>query len=177
MNKLENDTITLRAPEPEDLEILYKWENDTSLWQVGITIAPFSRHILKKYIETAHLDIFETKQLRFMIGTRSGETIGAIDLFDFDPLNRRAGIGVLIAAEEQRRKGYASSALTLLISYCFGILALHQVYCSIDSSNTSSIVLFEKHGFVRCGVRKDWNLRNNSWEDEILYQLINADRS
>ena len=42
--------VRLRALEPEDLDILYRYENDSSLWEVGTTIAPFSRKQLYDYI-------------------------------------------------------------------------------------------------------------------------------
>ena len=89
MKILEGNFVQLRAPEPEDLECLYQWENDTEIWRVSNTIAPFSRFVLKQYIESAHLDIYETRQVRFMIGLNNNidpaKTIGTIDLFDFDP--------------------------------------------------------------------------------------------
>ncbi len=63
--------IVLRAPEPGDLNLLYKWENDPGIWQVSNTITPFSKYILEKYIETAHMDIYQVKQLRLMIDVKS----------------------------------------------------------------------------------------------------------
>ena len=45
MKWLENDTIRLRALEPEDLDLLYAWENDTSLWEFGSTLVPYSRYV------------------------------------------------------------------------------------------------------------------------------------
>ena len=107
MKALEGKLIQLRAPEPEDLECLYRWENDTEIWQVSNTLTPFSRYILKNYIESAHLDIYETRQLRFMIdalsnGSEAKKTIGTIDLFDFEPYHNRAGIGILIGEVSER---------------------------------------------------------------------------
>ena len=64
---INDDIIRLRALEPEDLECLYQWENDMDLWEVSDTLTPFSLFTLKKYIETCHLDIYTTKQLRLMI--------------------------------------------------------------------------------------------------------------
>ena len=50
---LEDEVIRLRALEPEDLELLYRWENDSALWEFSSTLAPFSRYLLKEYIENA----------------------------------------------------------------------------------------------------------------------------
>ena len=55
---LKNDLVTLRALEPTDLDILYKWENDTALWVVSDTVAPYSREALWQYLETNTGDIY-----------------------------------------------------------------------------------------------------------------------
>jgi len=97
MHILENKRILLRALEPEDLDVLYKWENDSSIWHLSSTITPFSKYTLKKYIEQAHQDIFEAKQLRLIIQQKQDSSIiGAVDLFDYDPVHHRAGVGILI---------------------------------------------------------------------------------
>jgi diamine N-acetyltransferase len=175
LDTLENNIIKLRAPEMSDLDILYEWENNTETWSAGATLVPYSKYVLAKYLETAHLDIFETNQLRLMIDLRKekSRTIGTIDIFDFDPYNRRAGVGILIADKTDRGKGYASEALKILIKYCFQLLGMHQLYCNIDVNNKSSIYLFQKHGFEIVGVKKDWQFRGNSYSDEYLLQLIN----
>lgn len=175
---LISDTIKLRAIEPEDLELVYAWENNTEVWQVSNTYAPFSRFVLSKYLENAHQDIYEAKQLRLMIDLRGDtngvilETIGSIDLFDFEPLHARAGIGVLINKKIFRNQGFAKSAVELVIEYGFNYLNLNQIYCNILPSNEASIALFTGIGFVECGRKKDWVRTLKGWEDEIIYQLM-----
>jgi diamine N-acetyltransferase len=166
--------ISLRAVEPEDLEILYSWENDSSYWILSSTVTPFSRYTLKRYIENSHRNIYESGQLRLMIDHNvSNTTVGTIDIFDFDPFHRRAGLGILIANKESRRKGLASMALTCLIQYCFTTLHLHQLYCNILSNNKPSLELFAKHGFREIGIKKEWIKTADGFIDEHLLQLIN----
>ena len=173
MKILENRSISLRAPEPEDLDLLYLWENESSIWQVSGTLSPFSRYILKQYLEHAGKDIYEVKQLRMMIQLRSNHRpVGAVDLFDFDPHHRRAGLGILIAEPSDRRQGYAREALETMMAYCFEVLHLHQVYCNIAAGNQASIKLFQKAGFVECGRKKDWLFTGAVYEDEVLLQRI-----
>jgi diamine N-acetyltransferase len=173
MQILENNTVRLRALEPTDLKLLYTWENDSSIWEVSHTIKPFSIFVLKQYLESSHLDIYETKQLRLVIENKtSNEPVGLIDLFDFDPHHRRAGIGILINKINQQ-KGYASEALTTLCNYAFKVLQVHQLYCNITSTNENSIRLFKKHGFEVVGLKKDWISTSNGWKDEYLLQKIN----
>jgi len=170
-----NSIITLRAVEPEDLELLYLWENDRTVWQVSNTLVPFSRYQLKRYIESDPSDIHTHRQLRMMIDCceegKQARTVGSIDLFDFDPLHQRAGLGILIASADDRQNGYACEAIVQMIIYCRKILFLHQLYCNIATSNTASIQLFKKTGFEITGTKKDWLRTENGWEDEFLLQL------
>jgi diamine N-acetyltransferase len=166
--------IKLRAVEPEDLELLYKWENNNQYWIISNTLTPFSRFTLKRFIENSHRNIFENGQLRMMIEhISSKETIGTIDIFDFDPFHKRAGLGILIAEESFRKQGYATMSLECMIDYCFKTLLLHQLYCNILSDNNESISLFKKLGFSQIGIKKDWINTNNGYLDELMFQLIN----
>ncbi|PWG06263.1 GNAT family N-acetyltransferase [Polaribacter aquimarinus] len=164
--------IKLRALEPEDLDFLYKIENNESFWEVSHTKTPFSKYILKQYLANAHLDIFEAKQLRLLIEEKSTKKqLGMIDLFDFNSQHQRAGIGILIHPNYQN-KGYASEALSILVNYCFSILNLHQLYANITCDNSKSISLFTKHYFKKVGTKVDWILSEGNFKDEILFQLI-----
>ena len=160
------------ALEPSHIDILCLWENDTSIWKVSNTITPFSRHILEQYIANSNLDIYATKQLRLMISNSENKPVGCIDLFDFDPANAKAGIGILIADEKHRKKGYASEALALLINYSFKILNLNSLYCNIIVDNVPSINLFKSHNFEIVGTKKQWIRDGNQWLDEHLLQLL-----
>lgn len=167
------EDIALRAPEPEDLELLYKWENDNNYWLLSNTVTPFSRYTLKRYIENSHKTIFEAGQVRLMIDqVHEKTTIGTIDLFDFDAFHKRAGIGILIDAE-YRKKGYASMSLKCLIDYSFTTLQLHQLYCNILENNCESMELFGRHGFIRIGIKKDWIRTPEGYINEHMFQLIN----
>jgi diamine N-acetyltransferase len=171
---MKYDKIKLRAVEPEDLELLYEWENNDSFWAVSNTISPFSKYTLKLYLENSHKNIYETGQQRLMIDLIPEKvTIGTIDIFDFDPFHNRAGLGILIVNEAYRRKGYATMALKCLIDYCFKTLHMHQLFCNILANNCESIDLFKKQGFVEAGVKKDWIKTSDGYIDEFLFQLIN----
>jgi diamine N-acetyltransferase len=172
---LAGNRVRLRALEPGDVDLLYTWENDTSIWEVSNTLAPFSRFQLEEYVLNARNDIFAARQLRLMIDLiepqKNEKSIGTIDLFDFEPFHYRAGVGILVR-EDYQKNGFAREALEILISYAFGNLRLHQLYCNISTENTTSLHLFEKLGFKRCGIKKDWIYQQDKWKDEWMYQLI-----
>jgi diamine N-acetyltransferase len=172
MRTLTGEEINLRALEPEDLEFLYLIENNESFWKVSDTQTPFSKYVLKQYLENAHLDIYESKQLRLLIEEKSTKKqVGMIDLFDFNPQHKRAGIGILIHPDFQN-KGFASEALSLVIKYSFHHLLLHQLFANVTIDNEQSLRLFEKHHFVKIGIKKDWILSQRKFKDEVLFQLI-----
>jgi len=170
--------LMLRAPELTDVDIIFRWENDTRIWHLGNTLTPYSKFAIEQFVLNTDNDIFASKQLRLMIDWHSSgtdtTTVGTIDLFDFDPHNKRAGVGILID-ELSRRQGFALEALNLLIEYCFKTLNLHQLYCNIEHSNIESINLFKKAGFTVCSIKKEWLLREGKWTDELMFQLINRE--
>jgi len=172
MKTLSGLNINLRPLEPEDLEFIYEIENDETIWHLSNTIVPFSRFIIKQYLENALKDIFEVKQLRLVIEDKKNKPLGLIDLFDFDFKNKRAGLGIVIKNEKDKYKGYGDEALKLLINYSFKKLGLNQLYCNISEENLPSINLFKKNGFLEVGLKKDWNYNNGKFNNEYLFQLI-----
>jgi diamine N-acetyltransferase len=164
--------ITLRTLEPDDIDLLYQWENDMEIWDVSNTKTPFSKYILSKYLDDSVKDIYEIKQLRLIIQNEDTVPVGAVDLFDFDPYHLRAGIGILIHKKEYRNIGYANDTLQALSEYALNILGLKQLYANIADDNTPSIRLFEKAGFEKTGIKKFWLKTVTGWKNEILYQKI-----
>jgi diamine N-acetyltransferase len=172
LHKLEFGKVRFRALEPDDIDLLYEWENDAEIWQVSNTYEPFSKYILAKYIKDSQRDIYESKQVRMIIETIEGKAVGAIDLFDFDPFHFRAGVGILIHDEKDRKMGYANDALQLLCSYAANYLRLHQLFANITADNLASIQLFKNNGFELTGTKKDWRRTLDGWKTELFFQKI-----
>lgn len=169
---IEGKISTLRALEPEDLDAMYGWENDTDSWRVSGTVAPFSRHILSRLLDEQQFDIYATRQMRLVVERKSdGITVGAVDMFEFDPQNLRAGVGIIIAPP-YRKQGFALDALQSLERYVRDVLRMHQLWCSVGADNEASLALFQKAGYTECGLRKEWLLTSNGAIDEVLMQKI-----
>lgn len=174
---LSSANIHLRALEPHDIDLMYQWENDRAVWPISGTLVPFSRHTMEQFVKMAHQDIYTNKQLRLAIDKKSEisdahKTVGYIDLYDFDPSHRRAGVGILIGDIASRRKGLALESLHILSDYAFKVLHLHQLYCHIHVNNEASIRLFSAAGFVCTGELKDWTLINGSWVNVFTLQKV-----
>ena len=167
---LTDGTITLRALEPSDLDLVYRWENDPSLWPVGNTISPLSRHQLSEYINSYDGDIYAARQLRLMItGPSDAAPVGTLDLFDFDPANSRVSVGIFVAPSV-RRSGYAAAALALASDYCLTTLNIHQLWATVPADNEASLTLFRNAGFRISGRLKSWLRIANRYRDVYILQ-------
>ena len=164
--------IKLRAVEPEDLELLYEWENTPELWAVGSTLAPYSRKQIYDYVSSYTADIYAERQLRLMItDADTGDTVGTADLTDFSPSDMRAQVGILIDARYQRQ-GYGSATLRALMEYARTTLQLHQLYAIIPADNSASLSLFRFAGFRTSGRLRSWLRRNGAYTDAIIEQVL-----
>lgn len=173
MLSLEGEHIILRALEPEDLDFLYELENNADIWEISGTITPYSKHVLKQYLENAFRDIYDVKQLRLCICSKNNELLGLIDLFDFDPKNLRAGVGIVVLESKNRNKGVGAEAISLITKYSFTVLNLRQLYANVGEDNLASLHLFKKLGFREVGVKKDWIRSGEAFKNELLFQKIN----
>lgn len=166
---LKSDKISIRAVEPTDLSLLLLWENDSAYWSVSNTLTPFSKELIDLYVHSAQ-DIYSVKQIRLMIDEiKTGKTVGAIDLFDFDPRHQHAGIGILIDSDF-RKNGFASDAIELVKKYARDIVGIRNLSATILEDNQASIRLFEKAGFQKTGQYKKWFNKGDAWLDELIYQ-------
>lgn len=171
--RLKGNKVQLRALERGDLDFLFQLENDPKVWEISGTLTPYSRDVLTLYLDNAHRDIYEVKQLRLVICTLDNKAIGLIDLFDFDPKNKRAGVGIIIADAADRNHGIGTESMEILSKYAFNTLGLRQLYANILEANQGSIHLFKKLGFHLVGIKKDWIYTEGVFKDELLFQKIN----
>ena len=174
----ENIKITLKALEPSDVQTLLTWENNPNIWAISKTIEPFSKYKLETYIaQTLTSDVFGLRQLRLMIHQildaelNITEPIGTIELFDFDPINKHAGIGIMLQ-KNQQGQGFGTIALDQFLIYCFENLQLHSVYANISETNINSIKFFENYGFTKVAEYKEFLFENNRFVSQLTYQLI-----
>jgi len=168
---IKNDIIQLRIAEPNDADLVYRWENDMEVWRDSETRVPYSMRQIESFLLNNN-DLVSEKQLRIIIEDAKNNTaVGCIDIYDYDEFNSRAGIGVLID-KKYRGKGYAKNAIKLLSDYCFNTLLLNQIYALVLASNLKSVLLFESLGFERCGVKKQWYKTSEGFIDQIEYQYF-----
>ena len=167
---MANENILLRPIEPEDLETLYRWENNPALWVASDTHTPYSRYAIKQYIANSKQDIYEDRQLRLIIESKStGKSVGTVDLFDFDLHNSRVSLGLFVDSAFQG-KGYAKQALHLIETYVFDFLKINQLYIHIACTNTVTLHLFEQDGYEKNGILKQWIRLFDNFVDVVVFQ-------
>lgn len=172
MATLTGQSIFLRGLEPEDIDRLYIWENDTSLWPFGSTRAPMTRHQIWQYIDSYDGDIFSQRQLRLMIvETSTYEPVGTIDLYDFDPRDGHAMVGIFID-NAYRQHGYATEAISLIEEYARKTVGMHQLAAKVCVDNTPSISLFKKAGFKSRACLRSWIKQGRHYSDVIIFQKL-----
>jgi len=165
----ETNTVRLRAMEPEDLDLLYRIENDVRLWNVGASNVPYSRYTLHEYIASASGDIYSDKQVRLMVENGEGEVVGIVDIVNFDPANRRGEVGLLIE-DAHRQRGYALAAMQALEHYARQVLHLHQLYAVISVENTAPHQLFRKLGYKESARLSEWLFDGDRYVDAVVMQ-------
>lgn len=167
---LQGKEIALRAMEPEDLEILYTLENDTTLWNISSVNVPYSKYTLKQFITTGNHDIYTDGQIRLMIEKNEDHNvIGMIDIIDFNARHHRAEIGIVLL-NEYRAKGYGKQALSLIEKYAKEYLQLNQLYSFVSIENEHSINLFNSVGYKQTGMLKEWLFSNKKYIDTLFFQ-------
>ena len=163
--------VFLRAMEPEDLDLLYEIENDQSLWKVGVTNVPYSRYTLRDYSAHSTGDIYTDRQMRLIIEDSEHQTVGILDLINFEPQHQRAEVGIVII-ESFRHQGLATAALEYMKRYAREVVHLHQLYAFVATDNEASLRLFRKSGFVTGSVLTDWLFDGHDYHDALLVQLF-----
>ena len=164
-------SIHLRAIEPEDLDLLYRIENDVKLWNVGATNVPYSRYTLHDYVANSSDDIYADRQVRMMVENEQHQVVGIADVVNFDPSNCRAEVGLIIL-NDFRRQGFGSSTLEAVADYALQVLHLHQLYAYVDVTNEASLGLFRKMGYEVSANIKDWLYDGRKYRDAILMQHV-----
>lgn len=169
---MKQGNVSLRAPEPEDLEVMLSFENDAALWELGTATGPYSRYQMKRYIAENQNDLYADGQLRLMIVCEKQGVAGIVDVFSFDARHNRAEVGIVVR-KDLRGQGVAQAALSLLESHCFSLLGLRQLYAYVPVGNVASRKLFTSAGYTERGILKDWIRVGTFYQDVCFFQKIN----
>ena len=145
--RIEGEKVILRSVDSSDIDTILLWENSSAEPLYGVYEEQFSRDDVEQFIENQQrYSLAENEQLRLMICSHEGERLGCVDLSEYDGKN--AFVSILIYDLDNRRKGFAETALQLMIDYAAS-LGMQALYANIFPENLPSISLFKKVGFVK----------------------------
>jgi diamine N-acetyltransferase len=165
------DGLKLRALEPEDLDQLVRWEADHV--DAGLRVAPYSRAVLKRYLDESHRDFWEAEQVRFVLSAADGRALGLFDVFNAQPVHQRAEVALLIDPGF-RGQGFGRQGLKLVEDWAFGRAGLRSLYAEVFSDNDPAQHVFAASGYERSGVLKAWYRVGREFRDVQLFQKLRS---
>ncbi len=171
INIWENERVRLRGVEPDDWKIFMDWNLDTETARMCYFI-PFpqsSVDVQRMALETAQKR-GENDIYTWMIENKDGVAVGNINSHDTDRRIGTFSYGLAIR-REYWGKGYASSAIHLVLNYFFTELRYQKCNIDVFSFNTASIRLHEKLGFVREGLRRRCVYTGGQYFDNVLFGM------
>ena len=151
--------VTLRAPEPEDLELLYTIENDCDTWDICSARVNYSRYAIKQYLAQQPQEI-----------TTTDEAVGLIDLTSYSATHRSAEIGITLL-REHRGKGYGRSAIKAMERYAKEALNLRMIYAhTLADRNSVAKNMFLHSGYIPVAVLPEWHFCNGEYVDLTVFK-------
>ena len=158
-----------------DPEVLVRWSRDPFLrFILGGIARPLSAEAAKKKLEKVEKQMDESKNLfQFMLRAREDDRLvglANILLFDLTGISARLNLGIGDPAD--RKRGYGTDALELLLRYSFSELNLHRVSIFPTSDCLPMVSLVEKAGFELEARRREAAFHDGSYWDELQMGLL-----
>ncbi|MGH2448310.1 MAG: GNAT family N-acetyltransferase [Chloroflexota bacterium] len=170
---LQGTLVDLRAVEPSDYQLLWRWLNDpavTVFWGVpGNTVS------LPEVARREEEQAGRSNSRKYIIQTKNATPIGQIDYYDLDWQARSAWTSIMIGDPEYWGGGFGTDAMRTLVGYLFHQLDLHRVSLTVHASNTRAQRSYEKSGFVKEGTLRQWQFFDDHWVDGILMAVLRDD--
>ncbi len=166
---MEINGLVFRGVEPEDVDLLFRIENDWSNWFASETEAPLTRHLLLQYALSYQASPFEEGQLRLIVEEQPGKPIGIADFYELSRRHSHSYVGIYLIPEK-RDNGFGAKIIEGLIYYARNYLQLKQLMARIASFNEAALRCFESCGFVKAGYLKQWYQLPSGMADIVLLQ-------
>lgn len=167
-----NNDIFIRRIQVSDAKTLLLWENNPQIWSVSDRNEPLDFDDLWAFIqEQQDASEFDLDQIRYMIiEQRSEALLGTLDLYEIDWEENTAFVGILIAQERHRGKGFAAAALKEMYDISMNTLELDRLFARIQPENVASISLFEKNGFQKKTENPERILKDGSYIEFFTFE-------
>lgn len=164
--------LRLRRVDPvRDLDDRYRWMNDPAVVKhLGVRPARLSRDEVKRFLETVASSAADMAE--FAIETLDGRHIGGTQLRRFDHVSRSAEFAIVIGETEYRGKGYGTEATRLMARIGFEEYNLNRIWLTVWADNAGAVRAYEKAGFTREGVLRDYAFANGRYYDGVMMSIL-----
>lgn len=176
---IKGEKVRLRAVERADLPKLWQWRNDDEVmyyWVFpGFTVS--MAELEQRF--TRYAQVFEPTQVprfrEFIIETLDGTAIGIMAYMHLDIRHRHAEVIIQLGEKDCWGQGYGTDAMMAFLDYLFNELNLNRVYLHTQPYNPRAIASYEKCGFVREGVLRQWYFVKGQYHDSYLMSILRGD--
>lgn len=163
--------LRLRELARKDLESINKWRNNHTLIDfLGAPYRYINIEVDIKWYENYMVNRATT--VRCAIVEEDDEILGLVSLTDINHMNQSAELHIMIGDSENQGKGLGTFAVKEILSHAFNNLNLHRVELGVLESNTRAIHLYEKCGFVREGLKREFCYKNGKFENLLVYSCL-----
>ncbi len=173
--EFERDNLFFRRPVRTDAPVLLELKNnkEAAYWLGGIhhyyTIDEIERWIdFHNGMKEEVLLVVEDKN--------AGKLIGHVGLYKIDYLAGKTELGILIADDNSRGKGYGTLMTRIMVQFAFDELRLHKVTVQVLLGNIPSMKMFKKCGFTIDGCLRDDVYKNDQYYDVLCMSIINLNQ-
>ncbi|MCM1991604.1 GNAT family N-acetyltransferase [Oceanirhabdus seepicola] len=169
---LDGDKIYLRRLDISDIEIYADSGVNMDLESRIFTgtVGVFTKSQSEKYINSIMSD---SSRIDFLIISKEDNSIvGEVVLNDINRNSRNSNIRIAIFEGENFGKGYGTEAMILALDYGFGMFNLHRIDLTVYDFNERGIHVYEKIGFKREGVLRDYLYFNHNYYDAIVMSIL-----
>jgi RimJ/RimL family protein N-acetyltransferase len=169
--KLPGEKCYLSPCRLEDADRWAEWFNDleVSLPLGDEAYTPSSPESELEAIREFHRD---RAHVFSVVDTETDQLVGRCLLFNVDPVNRSAMLGIVIGEKGRWDQGYGQEAVNLLLDYGFSLLNLNSVMLGTFSFNERALRCYEKVGFKLIGRRRDARIIAGEKHDMILMDML-----
>lgn len=163
--------LRLRELARKDLESINKWRNNHTLIDfLGAPYRYINIDVDIKWYENYMANRATT--VRCAIVEEDDEILGLVSLTDINHMNQSAELHIMIGDSENQGKGLGTFAVKEILNHAFNNMNLHRVELGVLESNTRAIHLYEKCGFVREGLKREFCYKNGKFENLLVYSCL-----
>jgi ribosomal-protein-alanine N-acetyltransferase len=158
---LEGKTVNLRIVEKEDLSLLHEWDNNPDRGEFEQLREESKTDLERLYdnLKDSQWFFIEKKD-----GTKIGNIVHVLSTGEVE-------VGYFVVPNE-RKKGYATEAIMIMVDYLFLSKDLERIQAKADPENIASCKALEKAGFKREGVLRKTFFARGKWKDDCMFSIL-----